>query len=134
PPAGGGVGAGGAPIAPSSATRNWTLHSPGCGSSPHRVKRRVRKIRVSEARSARFVRADDGDRTRDPRRGQVDARQPDEPARTGRSNAIRQTLSAGRRFASHLLTLIAVGAVVSGFLVPAFTRGAQNHKQGLDAS
>jgi hypothetical protein len=45
---------------------------------------------------------------------------------------MRHALGAARRFASHPLTLIAVGAVVSGFLIPAFTRGAQNHKQGLE--
>jgi hypothetical protein len=33
---------------------------------------------------------------------------------------------------SHPLVLIAVGAVVSGLLVPALTRGAQNHRQALE--
>ena len=34
--------------------------------------------------------------------------------------------------AKHPLTLLAVGAVVSGLLVPALTRGAQNHQKGLE--
>jgi hypothetical protein len=34
--------------------------------------------------------------------------------------------------ASHPLVLIAVGAVISGILVPSFTRGAQDHRQALE--
>jgi hypothetical protein len=36
------------------------------------------------------------------------------------------------RVATHPLVLLAAGAAVSGLLVPALTRGAQNHKQTLE--
>jgi hypothetical protein len=44
----------------------------------------------------------------------------------------RTRLSALVSFAKHPLVLIAAGAIVSGLLVPALTRGAQNHQKGLE--
>jgi hypothetical protein len=52
--------------------------------------------------------------------------------RPGRWAAARHRARTIRSAASHPLVLIAVGAVVSGILVPSFTRGAQDHRQALE--
>jgi hypothetical protein len=45
---------------------------------------------------------------------------------------LRTRLGALVSVAKHPLVLIAAGAVISGLLVPALTRGAQNHQKGLE--
>ena len=48
-----------------------------------------------------------------------------------RWEAARRSVRAGRSVASHPLLLIAVGAVLSGILVPTFTREAQEQREAL---
>jgi hypothetical protein len=49
-----------------------------------------------------------------------------------RKATLRIRLGALVSVAKHPLVLLAAGALVSGLLVPALTRGAQNHQKGLE--
>jgi hypothetical protein len=49
-----------------------------------------------------------------------------------RSSKLLRVLHVLASIVKHPLVLLAAGAVVSGLLVPALTRGAQNHRQALE--